>query len=95
MNSWFIYLVRTARGTLYTGITRDVARRFAEHSAGGARAAKALRGRGPLKLEFQYELPDQSSALIVEAKVKKWRKAKKEALVRGEIAPLELLAEIT
>ncbi|KUJ84974.1 GIY-YIG nuclease family protein [Microbulbifer flavimaris] len=93
MNNWFIYLVRTARGALYTGITRDVERRFAEHSAGGVKAAKALRGRGPLTLVFQQGLPDKSSALVAEARIKKWGKAKKEALVRGEIELQQAMTE--
>ncbi|WP_237065730.1 GIY-YIG nuclease family protein [Microbulbifer guangxiensis] len=85
MSDWFVYLIRTGRGALYTGITRDVERRFREHSGGGLKAAKALRGRGPLELVFQCALPDHSTALVVEARIKKWQKARKEALVRGDI----------
>lgn len=84
LETWFVYLIRTRRGTLYTGITKDVPRRFAEHEAGGVRAAKALRGRGPLALAFQSEAGDKSRALRLEAQIKRWPKARKEALVRGE-----------
>ncbi|MCW8977182.1 MAG: GIY-YIG nuclease family protein, partial [Marinobacter sp.] len=34
MADWFVYMVRTARGSLYTGITTDVERRFNEHQGG-------------------------------------------------------------
>lgn len=85
LNDWFIYLIRTARGTLYTGISRDVERRFAEHQGGGARAAKALRGRGPLKLEFHQAVADRSEALKLEMQIKKWPKKKKEALIAGGV----------
>lgn len=41
---WHLYLLRTASGMLYTGITTDVARRLTQHQAG--KGAKALRGKG-------------------------------------------------
>lgn len=93
MSGWFVYLIRTRQGALYTGITRDVERRFAEHSAGGVKAAKALRGRGPLELVFQHALPDKSAALVMEARIKKWNKAQKEALVRGEVELPEVVSD--
>ncbi|QIL88659.1 GIY-YIG nuclease family protein [Microbulbifer sp. SH-1] len=86
MSDWFVYLIRTRAGSLYTGITRDVARRFGEHSNGGPKAAKALRGRGPLTLEFQQAVADKSQALKLELQIKKWPKARKEALIAGYIA---------
>ncbi|MFD1216148.1 MULTISPECIES: GIY-YIG nuclease family protein [Microbulbifer] len=85
MSCWFVYLIRTNSGALYTGITRDVERRFAEHSSGGPRAAKALRGRGPLTLEFQQAVGSHSTALRLELLIKKWPKARKEALIEGRL----------
>ncbi|WP_323844871.1 GIY-YIG nuclease family protein [Microbulbifer magnicolonia] len=85
MNNWFVYLVRTRRGALYTGITTDVERRFAEHQSGGPKAAKALRGRGPLTLVFQQAVADKSEALKLELQIKKWPKEKKEALIAGSV----------
>lgn len=86
MSDWFVYLIRTRSGSLYTGITRDVARRFEEHSSGGPKAAKALRGRGPLTLEFQQAVTGKSEALKLELAIKKWPKARKEALIAGDLA---------
>ncbi|MFC6978951.1 GIY-YIG nuclease family protein [Microbulbifer taiwanensis] len=77
MSDWFVYLIRTNGGALYTGITKDVQRRFAEHRDGGPKAAKALRGRGPLKLEFHQAVADKSEALKLEMQIKKWSKEKK------------------
>lgn len=85
MSDWFVYLIRTNRGALYTGITRDVERRFKEHQGGGPRAAKALRGRGPLTLVFQQAVADKSEALKLEMQIKKWPRKKKEALVAGSV----------
>ncbi len=48
---WYLYLIQTASGTLYTGITTDVARRLAEHCCG--RGAKALRGEAHSPLSFR------------------------------------------
>ncbi len=80
---WHLYIVRTRKGHLYTGITQDVARRFSEHQEGGKKAAKFLRGKGPLKLEFQQEVGNKSSALKIESAVKKLPKQKKESLTKN------------
>lgn len=88
MSGWFVYLIRTNSGALYTGVTRDVERRFAEHSNGGPKAAKALRGRGPLSLAFQHPMPSKSDALKLEIRIKRWSKQKKEALIAGDLSLL-------
>ncbi|AIN15382.1 GIY-YIG nuclease superfamily protein [Yersinia pseudotuberculosis] len=76
---WHLYLLRTASGTLYTGITTDVARRLAQHQAG--KGAKALRGKGELTLVFHCEAGDRSTALKLEYRVKQLSKQQKEKLV--------------
>ena len=83
---WFLYLVRTASGALYTGITTDVERRFAEHQAGAPKGARSLRGKGPLTLEFQAPAGDRSRASKLEWQVKRWTRVRKEALLKGEIS---------
>ena len=81
---WHLYLVRCHDGSLYTGITTNVARRFAEHQGNNGAGAKYLRGRGPLMLVFQKKLGSRSLALGVESKVKKLSKARKEDLMRSK-----------
>jgi putative endonuclease len=81
MADWSLYLVRCRDGSLYTGITTDVARRFAEHRENKGIGAKYLRGREPLELVFQKKLGSRSLALGVESKVKKLSKARKEELL--------------
>ncbi|MDV3502920.1 GIY-YIG nuclease family protein [Marinobacter sp. M-5] len=90
MSRWHLYMVRTARGALYTGITTDVARRFAEHQAGAPRGARSLRGKGPLELVFSVTVNDRSVASRLEWHLKQWPRARKEALVRGEITLPEI-----
>ena len=82
MSDWYLYLIRCHNGSLYTGITTNVARRFAEHQGKKDAGAKYLRGREPLVLVFQKKLGSRSQALGVESKVKKLSKARKEELIR-------------
>jgi len=42
---WHVYILRCADGTLYTGITTDLARRLEEHNQGGALGARYTRSR--------------------------------------------------
>jgi putative endonuclease len=84
VNDWHLYLIRTARGALYAGITTDVERRFSEHCAGAPKGARSLRGKGPLVLEYQAAVGDRRRALQLEWRVKRWPKHYKEALIRGE-----------
>ncbi|WP_163559433.1 GIY-YIG nuclease family protein [Halomonas sp. NO4] len=78
---WYLYVIETAGGALYTGITTDVARRLAQHAAG--RGAKALRGRGPLTLVHQEAVGSRGEALRLEAAVKRLSAAGKRTwLVR-------------
>ncbi|MCF7821512.1 MAG: GIY-YIG nuclease family protein [Mariprofundaceae bacterium] len=88
---WHLYLIRLDSGHLYTGITTDVARRFGEHRNG--KGAKFLRGREGLELVFNRAVGDRSSALKVEAAVKKLPKQRKEALINGDISIDELLVD--
>lgn len=67
---WHLYLIETASGALYTGITTDVERRFREHD-GGKRGARALRGKGPLTLIHHQAVGSRSEALKLEAWLKK------------------------
>lgn len=81
MSSWFLYIIRAADNSLYTGITTDVARRFAEHSEGGKLAARYLRGRAPLTLCFQHEIGTRTRALQAEYRFKQLAKTEKERLL--------------
>ena len=83
MSDWYLYIVRCRDGSLYTGITTDVARRLEEHQGKGTTGAKYLRGRGPLFLVFQKKLGSKSLAMSVENKVKRLSKVRKEELVKA------------
>ena len=76
---WHLYILQCGDGTLYTGITDDVDRRFRAHSEG--RGAKYTRGRGPLTLVYRETCGTHSNALKREAEIKKLPRAKKQELI--------------
>ena len=80
---WSLYLVRTADSSLYTGVTTDVCRRFAEHENKDKKnkGAKALRGKAPLSLVFSLVVGSRSDALKLEYKVKQLTRTQKEELI--------------
>ncbi len=77
--SWYVYMLRCGDSTLYTGITDDVERRLEAHRSG--KGAKYTRGRGPLELVWQEEVPDKSAALRREYQIKQLPKQEKEGLI--------------
>ena len=79
---WYLYILRTVAGTLYTGITTDVRRRLNQHQTG--KGAKALRGKGELTLVFQCLVGDRSEALKLEYRIKQLSKNQKERLVQDQ-----------
>lgn len=79
---WYLYILRCGDGTLYTGITTDVERRFAAHAAG--KGAKYTRGRGPLALVYREKCADHSAALKRELAVKALSREEKEGLLLPE-----------
>jgi putative endonuclease len=75
----FVYIVRCADGTLYTGYALDVAQRCAAHN--GGQGAKYTAGRRPVTLVYQEEHATVGDALRREAALKKLTRAGKEALI--------------
>ena len=92
MARWYLYLIRCADGSLYTGISTDVERRLREHGQGGLRAARYLRGRGPLTLERKIRVGDHGAAARLEWRVKRLSRVDKEALIRKKIRLRDLLS---
>ena len=83
---WYLYLIETASGHLYCGITLDVSRRFKEHCSNGSRTARFLRGKGPLALRFVAVAGAHGDALRAERQVKKLSRPQKLRLISGDRA---------
>ncbi|QRN34867.1 GIY-YIG nuclease family protein [Pectobacterium brasiliense] len=79
---WYLYILRTVAGALYTGITTDVSRRLNQHQTG--KGAKALRGKGELTLVFHCRVGNRSDALKLEYRIKQLSKNQKERLVQDQ-----------
>jgi putative endonuclease len=82
MKKWLVYIVRCADGSLYTGITTDVAARIKIHNSG--KGAKYTRSRRPVKLVWKKMMKSESVARKREAQIKKFSRAEKLSLVRFE-----------
>jgi len=76
---WYLYILRCRDGKLYTGVTKDLERRFKMHNAG--RASRFTRVRLPVEMLHQEKLKNRTAALIRECAVKALPRQKKEALI--------------
>jgi putative endonuclease len=86
VKQYFVYIVRTAKNYLYTGISIDPKKRCCEHNE-GSRGAKCLLGQRPVTLVWQSIQPrTRSNALKIERKVKLLNHAEKEKLICGEFS---------
>lgn len=79
----FVYMLRCADGTLYTGYTLDLQRRVACHNAG--RGAKYTRSRLPVELVWSAELPSPRDARRAEVFLKQLSRPQKDRLLAGEL----------
>lgn len=80
---FYVYMLRCADGTLYTGYTDDPARRERVHNSG--KGAKYTRARLPVSLVYTEECADKSSAMRREYALKRLPRAQKEALVMAAL----------
>lgn len=76
---WHVYLVRCSDDSLYTGCTNDLPARLATHNAG--KGARYTRSRRPVTLAWSRAVKDRSRALSVEATIKRFSRAQKQAIV--------------
>ena len=78
---WFLYILECSDGSFYTGVTKDIKRRFKMHTSG--KASRYTRTRLPVKLLYQETCKNRTDALVRECQVKSFPKEKKFALVTG------------
>jgi predicted GIY-YIG superfamily endonuclease len=86
---WFVYILRCFDDSLYIGATDDIARRVARHNEGSA-AAHTAKHR-PVRLVYTEEHASREDCLKRERQLKRWTRAKKEALIAGDRALLKKL----
>ena len=76
---WFLYILRCADESLYTGITNNLERRFKAHMSG--RASRFTRTRRPVKICYQEPCKSRTQALVREYAVKTLSRRKKIELI--------------
>ena len=86
---WFVYIVRCADDSLYIGETNDVARRLARHNDGTA-AVHTAKHR-PVQVVHVESYSSRMDCLKRERQLKRWTRAKKEALIAGNTTDLKRL----
>ncbi len=72
---WYLYMLLCKDGSLYTGISNNVEKRFLEHKNG--RGGRYTRSHKPVRLVYQEKLPSHSEALKREFEIKSWPREKK------------------
>jgi len=82
MKKYFVYIVRSSKDKLYTGIAIDVEDRIKTHNKG--KGSKALRGQLPVKLCWEYGPIDKSQAMKIETAIKRLPQFVKDAIVGGK-----------
>ena len=82
--TWYVYLIECSDGSLYTGITVDLAARFAAHRDG--RGARSMRLHAPVRMLAAEAHPDRSAASKAEYRIKQLPPAEKRAYAAGMTA---------
>lgn len=90
-NQWFLYVLKCADGTYYTGITTDPGRRLHEHNS-TKKGAKYTRSRRPNTIVFCAEFANRSSAARAESTLRRCSKSQKENVIQGQVSIDELVA---
>ncbi|MDO9369506.1 MAG: GIY-YIG nuclease family protein [Sphingopyxis sp.] len=80
--AFWTYILLCADGLYYTGHTDDLERRLGQHQSGSIDGFTS--SRLPVRLMWSQDFPSRYEALDAEMRIKKWSRAKKEALIRGD-----------
>jgi putative endonuclease len=88
----FVYILLCADGTYYTGVTVNLKKRIAQHNQGAKLSSYAF-ARRPFTLVYTEQFSSAYKAIQREKQIKGWSRAKKEALIVGNINMLKALAK--
>ncbi|MBR10568.1 MAG: hypothetical protein CMP48_23155 [Rickettsiales bacterium] len=89
--SYTVYILECSDKSYYVGVTNDIEHRLWEHHSGYNSKSYTF-SRRPVKLVFQEHFRDINHAISFEKQIKGWRRAKKEALIKGN---WDLLPELS
>ena len=80
---WYVYILRCADGSLYTGVAKNLARRLDQHNGDDRLGARYTRGRRPVTLVYAEAAPDRAAACRREHAIKRLDRRSKQALAAG------------
>ena len=86
--NWHVYILECRRGSLYTGIAKNLQRRMLDHKN---KRVHYTSYNLPVKLVFEERFQTQSAAMKRERQIKGWTKKKKLALIAGDLQLLKKL----
>ena len=86
---WFVYILRCVDNSVYIGSTKDLTSRLIKHDHGSASRFTAV--RRPVTLAYTESHATRDAAHQRERQLKRWTRAKKEALIAGDFALLKRL----
>ncbi|MFV8346803.1 GIY-YIG nuclease family protein [Flavobacterium sp. ZB4P13] len=92
MKQSYVYILKCSDNTYYTGVTSNLESRMFKHHT-GFYPESYTSSRRPLQLVFYCEFTDINLAIDTEKQIKKWSRAKKEALINGDFDALVNLAK--
>jgi len=92
MKQSYVYILKCSDNSYYTGVTSNLTQRFFQHETGFYPDCYTA-SRRPVELVYYCEFTDINFAIAIEKKIKKWSRAKKEALINEEFDKLPNLAK--
>ncbi len=92
MYFYYVYILKCSDDSYYTGITSNLDKRINEHKLGKYKNCYTYKRR-PIEVKFYETFNDVLQAIYFEKKIKKWTRAKKEALINRNFNMLQILAE--
>ena len=88
---YYFYILRCADNSLYCGVTNNLERREKEHNTSKSKSSRYTRLRRPVKLVYTEKFQTLQKEMERERQIKKWSRAKKEALIKGNLQLLKQL----
>lgn len=89
MKYYYLYIIQNVKGDLYIGQTADLQERVKRHAKGDG--AKYTADHKSFKLVYSENFPSRAAAMKRETQLKKWSRAKKDALISGDLKKLKKL----
>ncbi|MBI2039619.1 GIY-YIG nuclease family protein [Candidatus Microgenomates bacterium] len=83
---WFVYVLLCKDGSLYTGVSNNLEKRFSDHKNG--KGGHYTRSHQPLKMIYSEKLPNQSEALKRERQIKGWSREQKIRILGLKLTPI-------